>query len=185
MLVDNILAGVVWPFAVIYTGGITPSNWRPLTSYGAYDAPTYWIDVTPFLPILLDESVSHNITLQVRGQGADGASINSNWFVSGSVHGRVGTGPTTGRMSVYEVEDAAEFEVTGGASADNATLWTKVVGGRHLKIESELQTAEGTKTVSFVQDLGYRNDGTYADEGWLQVRSSCIPPVDADVLVLW
>ncbi|KIY64392.1 hypothetical protein CYLTODRAFT_401965 [Cylindrobasidium torrendii FP15055 ss-10] len=168
VLVDGILAGVVWPFAVIYTGGITPSNWRPLTSYGAYDAPTYWIDATPFLPILLDDSTPHNITLQVRGQGTDGASINSNWFVSGSVHGRVGNGPTTGRMTVYLAEDAAELEVTGGASADNSTLSTKVVGKRHLKIESELQTAEGVIYVSFAQDLGYQNDGAYADDGWLQ-----------------
>ncbi|KAF5377299.1 hypothetical protein D9615_006388 [Tricholomella constricta] len=65
VLVDGKLAGVVWPYAVIYTGGITPSNWRPLTSYGAYDAPTYWIDITPFLPTLLARNVAHTITLRV------------------------------------------------------------------------------------------------------------------------
>lgn len=43
VILDGILAGVVWPFAVIYTGGITPSNWRPLASYGAYDQPSYYV----------------------------------------------------------------------------------------------------------------------------------------------
>ncbi len=30
VLVDKELFGVIWPYAVIYTGGITPSNQSPL-----------------------------------------------------------------------------------------------------------------------------------------------------------
>ncbi|CAE6344582.1 unnamed protein product [Rhizoctonia solani] len=106
VLVDGELAGVVWPFPVIYTGGITPTNWRPLTSYGAYNQPTYFVDITPFLPALTD-SVPHNITLSVLGQGLSPPhSINSNWFVSGNVRLTLGTSQarTTGKITSYTVD---------------------------------------------------------------------------------
>ncbi|KAG5654277.1 hypothetical protein H0H81_005126 [Sphagnurus paluster] len=166
VLVDGKLAGVVWPYAVIYTGGITPSNWRPLTAYGAYDAPTYWIDVTPFLPTLLAHGVAHSITLRVVGQGT-APTINSNWFVSGSVHVRLGKSPTTGRITKYDVLDIKSLTV-GGASSGNKTVWTKVDVSRELSIEAELTTSEGTTTVSFTQSLRYNNEARYADHGWVQ-----------------
>jgi hypothetical protein len=54
-----------------------------MVSYGAFDSPTYWIDVTPFLPLLSDGR-SHNFTLNVAGMGAN-HSINGDWIVSGNV----------------------------------------------------------------------------------------------------
>ncbi|KAJ7071566.1 peptide N-acetyl-beta-D-glucosaminyl asparaginase amidase A-domain-containing protein [Mycena amicta] len=168
VLVDNKLAGVVWPYAVIYTGGITPSNWRPLTSYGAYDQPTYWIDITPFIPLLLDKTQQHTVTLRVVGQGLTPPTFNSNWFLSGSIHVRTGTGPTTGKMTKYSVP-TLDISTIGGASAGNATVWTKVVAHRKLEIESELVTAEGERmSVSFSQVLDYSNVARYIDDGWIQ-----------------
>ncbi|KAF5361623.1 hypothetical protein D9758_007375 [Tetrapyrgos nigripes] len=169
ILVDEKLAGVVWPYAVIYTGGITPSNWRPLTSYGAYDAPTYWIDITPFIPTLLTEDTVHNITLKVVGQGTN-PTFNSNWFLSGSVHVRTGTSKTTGRITSYDVPDL-NIDTVGNVSAKNATVWTKVTGSRSLNIEGELQTSEGTKKVKFSQSLTYVNEASYADGGWIQTTN--------------
>ncbi|KAJ8489655.1 hypothetical protein ONZ45_g13499 [Pleurotus djamor] len=171
ILVDDQLAGVIWPHAMIYTGGITPSNWRPLTSFGAYDQPTYWVSITPFLPLLLSQSKSkipHTITLKVQGQGKD-PSINSNWFVSGSVHIKTGKTKVTGRISKHVVEPL-EIETTGGASTGNTTLHTKVTARRKLVAEAELFTSGGRKTVSFTQDLEYINEAEYSDNGWVQVR---------------
>ncbi|KAJ7922958.1 peptide N-acetyl-beta-D-glucosaminyl asparaginase amidase A-domain-containing protein [Mycena leptocephala] len=167
VLVDNKLAGVVWPYAVIYTGGITPSNWRPLTSYGAYDQPTYWVDISPFIPILLDTKTHHSVTLRVVGQGVTAPSFNSDWFVSGSIHVRTGTSKTTGKMTSYSAP-AVKISTTGGSSPGNTTVWTKVVAHRELKIESELLTSEGKKIVSFSQSLDFTNTAQYADEGWIQ-----------------
>ncbi|KAJ8521749.1 hypothetical protein ONZ45_g1592 [Pleurotus djamor] len=171
ILVDDQLAGVIWPHAVIYTGGITPSNWRPLTSFGAYDQPTYWVSISPFLPLLLSQSKSnipHTITLKVQGQGKS-PSINSNWFVSGSVHIKTGKTKVTGRISKHVVEPL-EIETTGGASTGNTTLHTKVTARRKLVAEAELFTSGGRKTVSFTQDLEYINEAEYSDNGWVQVR---------------
>lgn len=169
VIVDDKLAGVVWPHAVIYTGGITPSNWRPLTAYGAYDAPTYWIDITPFIPMLLEEGIDHSITLKVLGQGTD-PSINSNWFVSGSVHvrkGKEGT-RTTGQINTYSVPDT-KLKTVGGTTGGNDTVWTKVEASRSLRIEGVLETGHVRTAVSFVQELRYVNEAVYVDEGWVQV----------------
>ncbi|KAG9223229.1 hypothetical protein PLEOSDRAFT_1101341 [Pleurotus ostreatus PC15] len=166
VLVDGQLAGVVWPHAVIYTGGITPSNWRPLTSFGAYDQPTYWISITPFIPQLLTANRSHTITLRVQGQGSN-PSINSNWFVSGSVHIRKGKGKITGKLTKHEV-GPLEIKTTGGATAGNKTLHTRVTAKRKLVVEAELKTSHGRQTVTFTQDLEYTNEADYEDEGWIQ-----------------
>ncbi|KAF7340114.1 Peptide-n4-(N-acetyl-beta-glucosaminyl)asparagine amidase a [Mycena venus] len=116
--------------------------------YGAYDQPTYWVDITPFIPILLDEETQHAVTLRAVGQGIDAPSFNFDWFVSGSIHVRMGTSKTT---------------VQG-----NATVWTKVVAHRELRVESELFTSQGKRTVSFAQSLDYTNTAQYADAGWIQ-----------------
>ncbi|KAJ7596801.1 peptide N-acetyl-beta-D-glucosaminyl asparaginase amidase A-domain-containing protein [Mycena floridula] len=165
VMVDNQFAGAVWPYAVIYTGGITPSNWRPLTAYGAYDEPTYWIDLTPFLPLLLDQE-SHSITLRVLGQGV-APTINSNWFVSGSLHIRTGTSKTTGKIISYNAP-ALNIATDGHVAEGNVTVSTKVTASREFKVESLLHTSQGSKTVSFSQSLKYTNTQSYQDNGWVQ-----------------
>lgn len=59
---------------------------------------------------------------------------------------------------------------TGGASAENATVWTKVSTQRDLSVQSVLHTSEGTKVVRFHQTLNYVNKAKYIDEGWVQVK---------------
>jgi hypothetical protein len=83
LLVDNQLAGVAFPYPVFFTGAITPRTWRPITSYGALELPTYVVDLTPFVPTLADGK-PHNISLDVASAEADHA-INDNWFVSGLI----------------------------------------------------------------------------------------------------
>ncbi|KAK9150562.1 hypothetical protein Syun_008871 [Stephania yunnanensis] len=51
---DGVVIGAVWPFAVVYTGGVNPLLWRPITGIGSFDLPSYDIEVTPFLGRILD-----------------------------------------------------------------------------------------------------------------------------------
>ncbi|CUA70516.1 Peptide-N4-(N-acetyl-beta-glucosaminyl)asparagineamidase A [Rhizoctonia solani] len=171
VLVDGKLAGVVWPFPVIYTGGITPTNWRPLASYGAYNQPTYFVDITPFLPTLTD-SAPHNITLSVLGQGLSPLhSINSNWFVSGNVRLTLGASDTrtTGKITSYTVDPYVDPSVKGSASPGNVTVHASVAAQRKLRIASELVVGGNEKrTVVFEQVLKFENAQDYADDGWVQ-----------------
>ncbi|KAF9246518.1 peptide N-acetyl-beta-D-glucosaminyl asparaginase amidase A-domain-containing protein [Melanogaster broomeanus] len=95
LLVDGQVAGVAFPYAVIFTGGINPSVWRPITSYGALDLPTYFLDLTPFAPVFAD-GLPHEISLD-------------NWYVSGLL--QVVTDPsgkpTTGNITSYNVQPYA------------------------------------------------------------------------------
>lgn len=49
-------AGVVYPFPVIYTGGANPLLWRPLASLRAFDVPSFFVDVMPYLPMCVRPS---------------------------------------------------------------------------------------------------------------------------------
>ncbi|CAE6467831.1 unnamed protein product [Rhizoctonia solani] len=171
VLVDGKLAGVVWPFPVIYTGGITPTNWRPLTSYGAYNQPTYFVDITPFLPTLTD-SAPHNITLSVLGQGLSPAhSINSNWFVSGNIRLTLGTSQTrtTGKITSYTVDPYVDPSVKGSASPGNVTVHASISAQRRIRIDSELVVGGKEKrNVVFEQNLKFENAQDYASDGWVQ-----------------
>lgn len=67
--VDGVLAGATYPFPVMYTGGINPFLWRPLTGIMSFDIPAYEFDLTPFV---LGDGGSHDIVLKVLGGDDEG-----------------------------------------------------------------------------------------------------------------
>jgi hypothetical protein len=76
--VDRHFAGSFVPFPVIYTGGINPLFWQPVTALGAFDIPTYDVELTPFLGLLIDGK-PHEIALSV----VDGIA---EWLVDANLH---------------------------------------------------------------------------------------------------
>lgn len=62
--IDENLVGSVVPFPVIPPGGINPLYWDPIVSIGAFNHPSYDIELTPFLGVLLDGN-SHFMGLKV------------------------------------------------------------------------------------------------------------------------
>ncbi|XP_073009198.1 peptide-N4-(N-acetyl-beta-glucosaminyl)asparagine amidase A-like [Typha latifolia] len=76
--VDNRFAGGIVPFPVIYPGTINPFFWAPVAAIGAFDHPSYDIDVSPFLGLMLDGQ-EHHIGLTVQ-------SSQPFWLVSANLH---------------------------------------------------------------------------------------------------
>ncbi|KAG2605152.1 hypothetical protein PVAP13_4NG114038 [Panicum virgatum] len=76
--VDGVLAGAVFPFPVIYAGGIYPLLWRPITPIGSFNLPTYDIELTPFLGKLLDGK-SHEFAFAV-------TNVVDVWYVDANLH---------------------------------------------------------------------------------------------------
>lgn len=76
--IDENLVGSLVPFPVVFTGGINPLFWEPVVSIGAFDLPSYDIDLTPFLGLLLDDK-AHFLGLGV----ADSIPF---WLVDGNLH---------------------------------------------------------------------------------------------------
>ncbi|KAK6135781.1 hypothetical protein DH2020_030476 [Rehmannia glutinosa] len=75
---DNNVIGSVIPFPVIFSGGINPLFWDPIVSIGAFDLPSYEIELTPFLGMLLDAK-THYFGLGV----ADAIPF---WLVDANLH---------------------------------------------------------------------------------------------------
>lgn len=55
--IDRKIAGSEVPFPVIFPGGINPLFGEPIVAIGAFDHPTYDIDLTPFLESIIDGKI--------------------------------------------------------------------------------------------------------------------------------
>lgn len=86
LLIDGSVAGVNWPFPIIFTGGISPGLWVPIVGIDTYDLPSFEIDVSPWLGILCDGQ-EHSFEIKVMGYDSKTTfgTVGSNWWVSGSI----------------------------------------------------------------------------------------------------
>ncbi|KAM0953702.1 putative peptide-N(4)-(N-acetyl-beta-glucosaminyl)asparagine amidase [Dioscorea sansibarensis] len=77
-LIDGRYAGGAIPFPVIQPGSVNPFFWAPVAAIGAYDYPSYDLDITPFVGTLLDGR-PHEFGLTVR-------DCQPYWLVSANLH---------------------------------------------------------------------------------------------------
>lgn len=161
MLIDDHLAGVCQPFPIVFTGGISPYLWRPQVAYGAYNQPTYYIDISPFLGSLTDDA-EHRVQLKVASAETNQTVLS--WFISGNIQVQLDSTSerTTGSITSYEAPLAGDFSTTGQVGPNyNATgnLQFQVEGPRSINIQATLKpgSSESPYVVSWVQDLYYSN----------------------------
>jgi len=162
-----VVAGVAFPYPVIFTGGILPPAWRPITSYGALDLPTYFLDLTPFVPVLTD-SLPHNFTIDVASAEEDRVIL-QNWFVSGLLQVVTDSSSkrTTGKITSYSADPYAQTTTSG--SVDDTSVNITVTASRKIKITSQIISGSGKETnVVFSQDLEYINQQNYLDNTLIQ-----------------
>ena len=176
LLIDGKLAGVMWPFPIIFTGGVVPGLWRPMVGIDAFDLREGEIDITPWLPLLCD-GASHTFTIYVAGINDDGKgngaltdSVGSYWVVTGKVFvwldskGSVTTGSMTS-SSVPPPSISLSSSISKGRNGTNQTLTYDVAVGRELTISSNVRTSQGRKLAIWHQNLDYRNHDVLADGG--------------------
>jgi hypothetical protein len=159
--IDGRPAGYAVPFPVIFSGGVVPSAWRPMIAYGAYDQPTYSIDITPFLPAIAGKTVRFAIAVHGQGDGLK-RSIYGNWFVSGNVKIWNGDEPTTGDIMEYINPPLQDFAVVHQQGKGKATATT--TAHRYLKLVSEVNG----KKVVFEQNLHFTNEQRLSQVGGTQ-----------------
>lgn len=174
--IDNTLAGVAWPFPVIFTGGIVPGFWRPIVGIDAFDLLEDEIDITPFLPLLCDGK-EHTFEIKVVGiDNADGgsgklsSSVGSNWVVSGKVFiwldsaGSItkGTAPT---ISAPDPRLNVSSNVDRSSNGSVKTLDYSVTASRTFSLTSNVETSEGSKSATWSQDLQFWLNGQLSNGG--------------------
>lgn len=176
LVIDGQLAGVAWPFPVIFTGGVVPGLWRPIVGIDAFDLLEDEIDITPFLPTLVD-SEEHTFEIRVVGIEDDGHghgeitnSINSNWIVTGKVFIWLDnkTSITDGSIAViHSPRPSISIASTTTKTSDGivTSLDYSVHVSRSIHISSTLRTSAGLKQSTWTQELLYTNSGTLANKG--------------------
>lgn len=178
LLIDGQLAGVAWPFPVIFTGGFLPELWRPVAGIDAFDLQEDEIDITSFIP-LLNDGKSHIFEIQVLGIDDDGngtgtftTAIESNWVVTGKVFvwldannkPLTGTGPVLDSVASIQLTSATKQDTIGVSS-----LAYSVQVSRSIYVKSTLDTADGRETAIWSQNLTFSNNGTLSNMGDDQV----------------
>ncbi|CAO2658427.1 Nn.00g061500.m01.CDS01 [Neocucurbitaria sp. VM-36] len=176
LFIDGYMAGVAWPFPVIFTGGVVPGFWRPIVGIDAFDLREDEIDITPFIPFLSDNK-AHSFEIRVVGIDDDGRgdgnlteNIESNWLVTGKVFIWLDTDNdiTSGTLpTILASAPTISLRSTTqqGINGTVASLDYSVEVSRSLYIESTLLTSAGTTNVSWKQDLTFSNSGTLSNKG--------------------
>lgn len=77
---DGKLAGIISPYETIYTGGINPFYWRPITSINtlAFHTP-YMVELTPLLALGNQANISVTVTNLVPGSAWDISGVLMLW----------------------------------------------------------------------------------------------------------
>ncbi|KAI1190235.1 peptide N-acetyl-beta-D-glucosaminyl asparaginase amidase A-domain-containing protein [Nemania serpens] len=191
VLVDGHLAGVSWPFPVIYTGGVVPQLHRPIVGIQAFDISEHEIDVSPFLPLLCDGK-SHTFEIKIVGlvdDGGSGAALSATtddeWYITGKIFvwldddaGSVTTG-TLGSLTTRPPTISLSQRLTQDAAGTNETLQYNLAVSRTVAISSFVKTQRTRGTVKWTQSLSYSNVGGVSGYGNNNLNAFSIAGSDA------
>ncbi|MFS7961119.1 putative peptide-N(4)-(N-acetyl-beta-glucosaminyl)asparagine amidase [Helianthus anomalus] len=153
--IDGKLVGAVVPFPVISTRGINRLFWDPVVSIGAFNLPSYDIDLTPFLGLLLDDK-NHTFGIKI----ADGISF---WLVDANLHlwfdksNVVKAKTLKSKVPTMEVQRSTEFELLDGEFEIQGERESKVTGWVYSSA-GNLQT-QCTEKIKFKSKLKYKDQG--------------------------
>ena len=180
LLIDGQLAGVSWPFPIIFTGGIVPGFWRPIVGIDAFDLRQHEIDITPWLPLLCD-GASHTYEIRVAGLDDDGAgratlseTVGSYWVVTGTMFLFLGEdgSVTTGALPSIDTplpEIEISSSITTNSTGANESLTYSTTVTRDISITSTVMTSSGSQKASWTQSLSYSNFNSLTDYGFVQL----------------
>jgi hypothetical protein len=186
--IDDKLAGVAWPFPIIFTGGVVPGFWRPVVGIDAYDLREDEIDVSPWLPLLSDGK-AHSYEIRVVGvvDGPNGESkispVGNYWIVTGKLFlwldpaGNVTTGPPPTVLS-GPPSFSVESSVTKSSDGKNASLAYKVTASREFVVTGSVTTSGGPEPVEWRQSLSFSNAGSVSSNGSIQSNQQITNGVD-------
>lgn len=193
VLIDGQLAGVQWPFPVIFTGGVVPGFWRPIVGIDAFDLREHEIDISPWLPILCD-GAQHTFEIRVVGINDDGKTsgtltqtVGASWYVTGKIFVWLDedeSSVTTGKSPTILLPEpliSLSQSFTQNASGANETLTYTTDVKRTISISSLITTQNGTQTVTWTQDLAVTNYGQYIDYGAIQINKQTTTGVDESI----
>ncbi|GMJ11405.1 hypothetical protein like AT3G14920 [Hibiscus trionum] len=162
---DGEVVGAVWPFTVIYTGGINPSFWSPITGISSFDLPSYDIEITPYLGNMLDGKL-HTLGFSVTN------ALNV-WFIDANLHLWLDSksAKTEGKLvkcsnNAVTVNEESDFKELNGKFLTSSKRFISSTGW--------IKSSHGNVTTHSIQDFGYNNSMQIAKDGDFQVVNQTI-----------
>ncbi|KAJ4820720.1 Peptide-N4-(N-acetyl-beta-glucosaminyl)asparagine amidase A [Rhynchospora pubera] len=157
---DGDVVGAVWPFTVIYTGGINPLLWRPITGIGSFNLPSYNIEITPFLDRLLDGKP------HIFGFGVTNAL--DVWFVDANLHLWLDqkSSKTDGNLLKYEAPAYVPRTISKFDGLDGEL---KINAQRRISSTGWIKSSYGQFTFNFSQELHFQNSMEFRDNASIQL----------------
>ncbi|KAI9186390.1 hypothetical protein LWI28_016766 [Acer negundo] len=162
---DGEVVGAIWPFTVIYTGGISPLLWTPITGIGSFDLPSYDIEITPFLGNILDGKI-HRFGFSVTN------ALNL-WLIDANLHLWLDSKSSTteGKLLKHNVMPLhvsllSDFQGLNGKMLTNAS--------RSISSTGLIKSSYGEITTHSIQDFSYSNSILIRKDGNLQVFDQMI-----------
>ncbi|KAL2073237.1 hypothetical protein VTL71DRAFT_10561 [Oculimacula yallundae] len=190
VLIDGQLAGVHWPFPVIFTGGVVPGLWRPIVGIDAFDLREHEIDITPFLPLLSDGG-EHTFEIRVVGIVDNGKSsgsltktVGNSWLVTGKVFVWLDDDPnsvTTGETPILYLPEptiSLSQSLTQNSTGANVTLVYTTDVKRTLSVTSLVTTQNKTISSTWTQSLSVTNYGKFIAFGAIQQNNHTTTGMD-------
>ncbi|KAJ8527707.1 hypothetical protein K7X08_015158 [Anisodus acutangulus] len=158
--VDDLVVGSVWPFTVIYTGGVNPLLWRPISGIGSFDLPSYDIEITPLLGKILDGN-THKISFSVTN------ALNV-WYIDANLHLWLDekSVKTEGKLLKYNSLPLSFALVTNFTGIDGSFLTN---ASRSIALTGWIKSSYGNITAKSTQGLSYSNYMVAGNEGNLQI----------------
>lgn len=153
--VDGVAAGVVQPYPTIYTGGVAPMLWRPISAIDAIVTLPYTIDLTPFVGRLTDGK-AHRLELVPPKGIVDNWTLGGNLFATTDPH----TSQVRGMLLNADVRPAIPSTKVIGTGVD-VSIATSAHSDWHT--EGLLFTSHGPTFVRAAGEWGFDNTTTLAD----------------------
>ncbi|KAI9086033.1 hypothetical protein K1719_032110 [Acacia pycnantha] len=162
---DDKIIGGVWPFTVIYTGGISPLLWRPITGIGSFDLPSYDIEITPLLGMILDGDF-HSLGFKVTN------ALNV-WFIDANLHVWLDrkSAKTEGELSNLVVKPLVESSVSHYKGLNGNF---KTSARRSISSTGWVRSSFGNITTSLVQNFSYMNSLVFGKDGAMESANQTI-----------
>ncbi|TQD80287.1 hypothetical protein C1H46_034185 [Malus baccata] len=162
---DGEVVGAVWPFTVIFTGGVNPLLWRPITAIGSFDLPSYDIEITPFLGKILDGK-SHKFGFNVTN------ALNV-WYVDANLHLWLDKQST---KTEGELSEHSSLPLVVSLVSDfkglNGTFLT--MAGRSVSSTGWVKSSFGNITTDAIQNFYYSNTMVMKNDGNTQIVNQII-----------
>ncbi|ONK66826.1 uncharacterized protein A4U43_C06F12410 [Asparagus officinalis] len=162
---DGSVVGAVWPFTVIYTGGVNPLLWRPITGIGSFDLPSYDIEITPFLERVLDGK-KHVLGFGV----SDALDV---WYVDANLHLWLDSRSkkTVGELIKYT---APQIELSLISKFNGLDGRFDTVVKREISATGWVKSSYGKITTHFFQTFDFKNYMEFKGNGSDQIVNQTI-----------